>query len=64
VNSMNVLNNRSVADNKFNLLLEGYSVYAETEELIRLLKRRIESHNLNNIVIEKNDLGCWFIPNK
>ena len=61
---MFVINNRSIADNKFKLLLEGYSVYAETEELIRLLKRRIESHNLDNIVIEKNNLGCWFIPIK
>ncbi|MGM8215603.1 hypothetical protein ACLIA0_08500 [Bacillaceae bacterium W0354] len=60
---MFVLNNRHVADEKFNHLLNGYSVYAETEELIRLMKRRIDSHKLD-IVIDDTDSGCWFIPNK
>lgn len=60
---MFVINNRTIADEKFNHLLNGYSVYAESNELIRLMKRRIHSHNLD-VIIEQTDAGCWFIPSK
>ncbi|TFB25036.1 hypothetical protein E3U55_01190 [Filobacillus milosensis] len=59
---MFVLNKREMADEKLNHLIDGYSVYAETEELIRLMNRRIESHELD-ITIDDTDQGCWFIPN-
>ncbi|GEL76861.1 hypothetical protein [Tenuibacillus multivorans] len=59
---MFVFNKREVADEKLNHLLEGYSVYAETEELIRLMNRRIQSQELD-IIIDDTDQGCWFIPN-
>ncbi|MGP4071263.1 hypothetical protein ACTWQB_01755 [Piscibacillus sp. B03] len=59
---MFVLNKRQMADEKLNELLSGNTVYAETEELIRLMNRRIESHELD-ITIDETEIGCWFIPN-
>ncbi|GAA0456227.1 hypothetical protein [Alkalibacillus silvisoli] len=50
-----------VANEKVDRLLNGYSAYAETEELIRLVKRRIYSNNLD-IYEDQTDIGCWFIP--
>jgi hypothetical protein len=59
---MFVLNKRQMADEKLNELLSGNSVYAESEELIRLMNRRIESHELD-ITVDDTEIGCWFIPN-
>ncbi|RPF55362.1 hypothetical protein [Aquisalibacillus elongatus] len=59
---MFVFDKRQMADDKLNELLSGNTVYAETEELIRLMNRRIESHDLD-ITVDSTDLGCWFIPN-
>ncbi|GEN45898.1 hypothetical protein [Alkalibacillus haloalkaliphilus] len=58
---MFVVCKRRMANEKVNNLRNGYSAYAETEELIRLMKRRINSNNLD-IYEDQTDIGCWFIP--
>ncbi|WP_017186303.1 hypothetical protein [Alkalibacillus haloalkaliphilus] len=58
---MFVVCKRRMANEKINNLRNGYSAYAETEELIRLMKRRINSNNLD-IYEDQTDIGCWFIP--
>ncbi|MDQ0351247.1 hypothetical protein J2R98_001050 [Alkalibacillus filiformis] len=58
---MFVVCRRRMANEKVNTLRNGYSAYAETEELIRLMKRRINSNNLD-IYEDQTDIGCWFIP--
>lgn len=58
---MTVLDRREMRDDKIRQLKEGRSVYAESDELIRLIKRGIEKENLK-VTLEKTDGGCWFIP--
>ncbi len=60
---MTVLDRRQMRDDKIKQLKEGRSVYAESDELIRLIKRGIEKESLQ-VTIEKTDGGCWFIPNE
>lgn len=50
-------------DEKIRQLKEGRSVYAESGELIRLIKRGIEKEKLV-VKLEKTDGGCWFIPDE
>ncbi|MDC3412642.1 hypothetical protein NC797_05655 [Aquibacillus sp. 3ASR75-11] len=53
--------NRRLVEDKVNTLLEGYSAYAETQEIIRLIKRDIAKHNIS-VVCDETESGCWFIP--
>lgn len=59
---MTVLDRREMRDEKIRQLKEGRTVYAESPEFIRLIKRGIEKENLD-VEYEKTDGGCWFIPN-
>lgn len=58
---MKVIHTQRIADEKVNQLKEGLTAFAETEEVIRLVKRRIDR---NNLVVheEHTNLGCWFTP--
>lgn len=58
---MTVLDRRVMRDEKIRQLKDGRTVYAESVELIRLIKRGIEKENLK-VKIEQTDGGCWFIP--
>ncbi|MBR7553796.1 hypothetical protein ACFFJI_00405 [Allobacillus sp. GCM10007491] len=58
---MKVIHTQRIANDKIALLMNGYSAFAESEEVIRLVNRRIHRHNLN-ILIERTNVGCWFIP--
>lgn len=60
---MTVLDRREMRDDKIRQLKEGRSVYAESAELIRLIKRGIEKEKLQ-VKLEQTDGGCWFIPHK
>lgn len=60
---MTVLDRRQMRDEKIQQLKEGRSVYAESPEFIRLIKRGIEKENLQ-VKYEKTDGGCWFIPSE
>lgn len=60
--SMTVLNQRKMRDDKITRLKEGHCVYAESTELIRLLKRGIKKESLD-VQLDKSDGGCWFTPN-
>lgn len=62
MNEMTVLDRRMMRDEKIKQLKEGRSVYAESPEFIRIIKRGIEKEGLQ-IKFEKTDGGCWFIPN-
>lgn len=60
---MTVLSERQMRDNKIAQLKEGHCVYAESTELIRLIKRGIEKENLC-VQLDKSGGGCWFTPNE
>lgn len=52
---------RVFREQKINLLKNGYSAYAESTELIRLIKRDI-LRNALNVHYDETPIGCWFIP--
>ena len=58
---MTVLDLRKMRDEKITQLKTGRTVYAESPEFIRIIKRGIEKEKLN-IVYEETNAGCWFIP--
>lgn len=58
---MAVLDRRMMRDEKIEKLKEGRTVYAENDELIRLIKRGIDREKLI-VKIEENNGGCWFTP--
>lgn len=60
---MTVLNRRKMRDDKIAQLKQGHCVYAESAELIRLIKRGIERENLD-VQLDKANGGCWFTPNE
>lgn len=58
---MLIMNNRRMRDEKIAQLKEGRTAFAETNELIRLIKRDIEREHMN-VYYDDTVNGCWFIP--
>ena len=58
---MTVLDRRKMRDEKIARLKTGQTVYAESQEFIRIIKRGIEKEELQ-VSLEETDAGCWFIP--
>jgi len=58
-----MLNKRRIRDEKIRQLKSGQSAYAESHELIRLIKRDIEREQLH-VHYDNSRTGCWFIPLK
>jgi hypothetical protein len=56
-----IITERRIRDEKIKQLKAGRSAYAESEELIRLLTREIEKHQLS-VIFDRTNTGCWFIP--
>jgi len=63
MNEMTVLDRREMRDEKIKQLKEGRTVYAESPEFIRIIKRGIDKENLD-VKYEETNGGCWFIPNE
>ncbi|WP_096269673.1 hypothetical protein [Paucisalibacillus globulus] len=60
---MLIMNERSIRDRKIEQLMNGRTAYAESKEVIRLIKRDIERYGLN-VLYDETPTGCWFIPVK
>lgn len=58
---MLIMNDRRMRDEKIAQLKEGQTAFAETNELIRLIKRDIEKEHLH-VHYDSTNKGCWFIP--
>ncbi|WP_085991702.1 hypothetical protein [Oceanobacillus senegalensis] len=56
-----IINRNRLRDIKITQLKKGHNAYAESSELIRLIKRHIEKEHLN-ILYDETNTGCWFIP--
>ncbi|RKQ29897.1 hypothetical protein [Oceanobacillus halophilus] len=56
-----IINRSRLRDEKIAQLREGHNAYAESPELIRIMKRYIERENLP-VIYDETDTGCWFIP--
>ncbi|MFC4022550.1 hypothetical protein ACFOUV_01800 [Oceanobacillus longus] len=55
------INLRRMRDEKIEQLKKGNNAFAETDELIRLMKRAIDKECLH-VELDEADAGCWFIP--
>lgn len=53
--------NRRIRDEKISQLKAGHTAYAESNELIRLIKRDIEKEHLH-VHYDYTINGCWFTP--
>ncbi|HLR53324.1 MAG TPA: hypothetical protein VK078_01205 [Pseudogracilibacillus sp.] len=60
---MTVMDPQKIREEKLQTLKDGVTVYAETEEFIRMLKRGIEREGLD-VIIDKSSSGSWFVPNE
>ncbi|GGA82017.1 hypothetical protein [Ornithinibacillus halotolerans] len=58
---MLILNERRIRDRKIEQLKNGRTAYAESKEVIRLIKRDIEKFGLH-VYYDETPTGCWFIP--
>lgn len=58
---MLIMNNRRIRDEKISQLKAGHMAYAESNELIRLIKRDIEKECLH-VHYDYTISGCWFTP--
>ncbi|MBO8156469.1 MAG: hypothetical protein H0Z32_08425 [Bacillaceae bacterium] len=58
-----IIDRHKQLEEKMGQLQNGYTAYAETEELIRLLKRRLQKQDMN-VLMDHTDNGVWFIPIK
>ncbi|WP_026906447.1 hypothetical protein [Paucisalibacillus globulus] len=58
---MLIMNERTTRDRKIEQLMNGRTAYAESKEVIRLIKRDIERYGLQ-VYYDETPTGCWFIP--
>ncbi|MDL4840672.1 hypothetical protein [Aquibacillus rhizosphaerae] len=58
---MLIMSRTLIVQEKLDRLIAGYSAYAETDEIIRLMKREITKLDFQ-VVCEHTENGCWFVP--
>lgn len=58
-----IINRRQMAKSKINKIKNGYSAFAETQEIIEFIKKELERENIP-VHIDQTEQGCWFIPIK
>ncbi|WP_163971625.1 hypothetical protein [Oceanobacillus halotolerans] len=56
------MNRRRIRDEKINQLKKGRTAYAESNELIRLIKRSIDKDENLHVLFDYSDNGCWITP--
>jgi hypothetical protein len=58
-----IINRRNIAQAKAERLKRGYSVYAETTQVMELIEKYVKEEGMH-VYIDRTDIGCWFIPVK
>lgn len=58
-----IMSAKEIALAKVRRLQNGYSAFAESNEMIRLIKRECKKLNVD-VQIDETHLGSWFIPTK
>lgn len=56
-----VINRKEMARAKVRKIKNGLSAFAETNEVIELVKKELENENIP-VHVDETDQGCWFIP--
>lgn len=60
---MLILSQRQLVEDKMEKILKGETAFAESKELIRLVKRELKKKKLL-VLMDETEIGCWFIPQK
>lgn len=61
--TMFILNHKRLVQEKIEKLTNGETAYAESQEVIRLVKRELIKKKLV-VLMDETEIGCWFIPQK
>lgn len=56
-----IIEPKTLVKRKIEQLRNGETAFAESDEVIRILKRDIARENLE-VIIDKTPSGCWFYP--
>lgn len=57
------MNPKELAKAKVKRIQDGYSAFAESNELVRLIKRELAKLNVD-VQVDETNIGSWFIPKK
>ncbi|WP_240795453.1 hypothetical protein [Aquibacillus halophilus] len=57
------MSRRLIVEEKMNRLSEGHTAFAESDEVIRLMKEEISKKNIP-VICDQTESGCWFIPDE
>ncbi|MBD8068961.1 hypothetical protein [Bacillus sp. PS06] len=60
---MHIIQRKKLVKEKVDRLKNGYSAYAESQEVATLLKKEIQALNLH-VYEDVTEVGSWFIPDK
>jgi len=58
-----IINRKEIARAKVRKIKNGFSAFAETKEVIELVKKELEKENIP-VYIDETAQGSWFIPVK
>jgi hypothetical protein len=58
-----IFNPKKLAQEKVENIKKGFSAYVESPELADLIKKEIQTLNLD-VFEDATDIGFWFIPNR
>ncbi|HET7616164.1 MAG TPA: hypothetical protein VFK27_04320 [Bacillales bacterium] len=57
------MNPKDIVKAKVRRIQDGYSAFAESNELVRLMKKEISRSNVD-VFVDETNIGSWFIPKK
>lgn len=58
-----IISRRQIAKAKVKKIKDGFSAFAETQEVIDLIRKDLDKLQIP-VHIDKTEQGCWFIPEK
>ncbi|SHE76083.1 hypothetical protein SAMN05444392_10328 [Seinonella peptonophila] len=58
-----IISRRKLAQSKVEEIKNGYSAFAETEEVAQLIENELKTLNIK-VHIDRTEKGSWFIPEK
>ncbi|TLS39128.1 hypothetical protein [Pseudalkalibacillus caeni] len=56
-----LISRKKIAKEKVSLIMNGQSAYCESKELARLIKKELQSLNID-VHEDVTNIGSWFIP--
>ncbi|HET7627792.1 MAG TPA: hypothetical protein VFK44_05320 [Bacillales bacterium] len=56
-----IMNPKDIVKAKVRRIQDGYSAFAESDEMVRLIKKEISRANVD-VLIDETNIGSWFIP--